>query len=283
MKKLVFLAGFVLAAAQVMSQESEKITVEIGSKGIKVVNHKTGDSTNVEVNVNLDDEPEEEKKEKKIKTGLQKTANWSSFDFGVGMLYRPDWTNDFANQPYLDFDPAKSWTFNLNIFEHYFGLLGRNKENVGLVTGLGFNFSHFGYNGNYTINYAADSLFGFVDPDRKYSRNRLRAAYLQVPALLQFNIPAGKNKSDNFHLSMGVVGGVRIGSRLGQRFIENSNEVNIKEKQGEYFFNSFKADATVRLGYGDFGFFASYNLIPLFKTNVVEDVRNLSFGLMMNF
>ena len=283
MKKLVFLAGFLLATGQIMAQANEKVTIEIGSEGVKVINHKTGDSTFVEApNRGHEDEPEKDE-DKKVKTGISNKANWSSFDFGVGMLYRPDWTNNFNNQPYLDFDPAKSWTFNLNIFEHYFGLLGKEKQNVGIVTGLGFNFSHFGYNNNYTISYDADSISGIVDDTRKYSRNRLRAADLQLPLLMQFNSPSGKDKSGNFHLSAGVVGGIRIGSRLRQRYIENDNEFDIKDKRGDFFFNSFKADATVRVGYGDFGVFASYNLIPLFRTTVVEDVRNVSFGLMMNF
>ncbi len=280
MKKLILLAGMFLATSQIMAQENEKITVEIGSEGIKVINHKTGDSTTVDVKMSGDEPADED--DKKVKTGISNNANWSGFDFGVGMLFRPDWSNNFATQPYLDFDPAKSWTFNLNIFEHYFGIAGKDKQNFGFVTGLGFNLSHFGYNRNYTIVYDADSIHGFVDANRNYKRNRLRAAYLQVPALMQVNFK-GKNSKENFHLSMGVVGGVRIGSRLRQRYIENSNEFNIKEKRGDFFFNSFKADATVRFGYGDFGAFASYNLIPLFKTDVIEPVSNLSFGLMLNF
>jgi hypothetical protein len=283
MKKLVIL-GFLLAVINPSAgQENEKIIVEIGSKGIKVINQKTGDSTNVEVNVSMGDGFDNLKSEKKYKTAISKNANWSSFDFGVNVLFRPDWTNDFAKQPYLDFDPAKSWTFNFNVFEHYFGIAGKERQNFGLVTGLGFNLSHFGYNRNYTIVYDADSIHGFVDPNKNFSRNRLRAAYLQVPALLQFNIPAGQKNSDNFHVSLGVVGGVRIGSRLRQRYIENSSEFNIKEKRGQYFFNSFKTDAIIRLGYKDFGVFAGYNLIPLFDTRVVEPVHNLSFGLMLNF
>ena len=283
MKKLVFVAGLLLATQQSMSQENEKITIEIGSNGVKVIDHKSGDSTHVDVKIQLDDEPKEEKKDPKLKTGINKNANWSSFDFGVGMLFTPEWENNFSAQPYLDFDPAKSWTFNLNFFEHYFGIAGKEKQNFGIVTGLGFNLSHFGYNRNYTIVYDADSIFGFMDDNRKYSRNRIRASYLQIPALLQFNIKGGKKSEDNFHLSMGVVGGVRIGSRLTQRYIQNSEEFNIKDKRGQYFFNPFKADATIRLGYSDFGAFVSYNLIPLFNTNVVEPVHNLSFGLMLNF
>lgn len=283
MKTLVLLAGFVLATAQVTGQENEKITVEIGSRGIKVINHQSGDSTQIDVKIGMDDEPENNREKSTPKTGISKNANWSSFDFGVGMLFTPEWENSFSSQPYLDFDPAKSWTFNLNFFEHYFGLLGKEKQNVGLVTGLGFNLSHFGYKRNYTIVYDADSIHGFADPNRNYSRNRLRATYLQVPALLQINFPASKNSKENFHLSMGVVGGVRIGSRLTQRYIENANQFKIKDKRGQHFFNPFKADATVRIGYGDFGAFVSYNLVPLFETSVVEPVHNLSFGLMLNF
>lgn len=282
MKKLVMLAGFALATGQLFAQETEKITVEIGSEGVKVINHKTGDSTHVDVKIAGNMEEPDDSEDKKVRTGISKTANWSGFDFGVNMLYRPDWSSNFGSQPYLDFDPAKSWTFNLNVFEHYFGIAGKNKQNLGIVTGLGFNLSHFGYNRNYTINYDADSISGIVDPNRSYSRNRLRAAYLQVPALVQINLK-GKNSKENFHLSMGVVGGVRIGSRLRQRYIENSSEFNIKEKRGDYFFNAFKADATIRLGYDDFGIFASYNLIPLFKTSVVEPAHNVSFGIMLNF
>jgi hypothetical protein len=274
MKKLVLLAGFFLAAGQITAQE-EKVKVEISEKGIRVINSETGDSTFVELE-------EDEEGEKKLKTGISERANWSSFDFGVGMIFTPDGQRNFSDQPYLDFDPARSWTFNLNIFEHYFGIAGKNKDNFGIVTGLGFNFSHFGYNRNYTINYNADSINGFVDNSRNYSRNSIRAAYLHAPLLLQFNIK-GKENGDNFHLGLGMVGGVRIGSRLRQKYIENSQEFNIKDKRGQYFFNPFKAEATVRLGYGDFGAFASYNLVPLFDTQVINPVHNLSFGLMLCF
>lgn len=268
MKKLVILVLFFASTVHVSAQiEQPPTNIE--------------DTNRVDI---YDDNPEDEpeinfiEEFNEIRTGISRNSNWSGLDFGVGMLFTPNWESNFVDQPHLDFDPARSWTVNLNFFEHYFSIAG---DYFGLVTGLGANWSHFGYRRNYTINYDEDSIGGFVDPNRKYSKNRIRAAYLQIPLLFQINLKS--KTADNFHLSFGVVGGVRVGSNLKQKFLENSNKFKINEKRGDFHFNAFKADATVRLGFGDWGAFASYNLVPLFNTNVVEPVHNLSFGLMFNF
>lgn len=282
MKKLIVFAGFVLASGFSYAQKEEKIVIKVVKNNEEIQINENGDTTIVIVEEEVEifnSGSGSPKSDKPLKTGVSNKANWSGFDMGVSILFTPDWQSGFSDTPHLDFDPAKSWTFNLNFFEHYFSIAG---DNFGLVTGLGANWSHFGYSRNYTINYDADSIHGFVDPDRRYSKNRIRAAYLQIPLLFQINLK-GKKSSENFHLSFGVVGGVRVGSQLKQRYLENSNSFKIKEKRGQYFFNPFKADATVRLGYGDWGAFASYNLVPLFDQNVVSPVHNLSFGLMFNF
>lgn len=278
MKKLMILAGFVLASGLSFAQKEERIVIKVVKNTEQVVVDENGDTTIVVVEeevelLNIDDG-----EEPTLKTGISNRANWSGLDFGVGMLFTPDWESNFSNTAHLDFDPAKSWTINFNFFEHYFPIAGNH---FGVVTGLGANWSHFGYRRNYTINYDADSINGFVDTNRNYSKNRIRAAYLQIPLLLQINL--GKKDGDNFHLSFGVVGGVRVGSQLKQKFMENNNSFKIKEKGGQYYFNPFKLDAPVRLGYGDWGAFASYNLVPLFDVSVVDPVHNLSFGIMFNF
>jgi hypothetical protein len=281
MKKLMFLAGFVLASGLGFAQKEEKVVIKVIKNNEEIRINENGDTTIVQVEEEVEifnSGNEAPRSDKPIKTGVSKRSNWSGFDMGVNMLFTPERTSDFNGTPHLDFDPAKSWTFNFNFFEHFFSLY---KDGFGVVTGLGVNLSHFGYRGNYTVNYDMDSIFGFVDPNRSYSRNRLRAAYLQIPLLLQINFPA--KSSDNFNLSYGFVGGVRIGSRLRQKYIENNQSFDIKEKRGQYFFNSFKADATIRLGYGDWGAFVNYSIVPLFDKNVVDPVYNFSFGLMFNF
>jgi hypothetical protein len=281
MKKLIVFAGFVLASGFSYSQKEEKIVIKVVKNNEEIQINENGDTTVVVVEEEVEifnSASGTPKSDKPLKTGISNKANWSGFDMGVSMLFTPERTNDFSATPHLDFDPAKSWTFNLNFFEHFFSIY---KNGFGVVTGLGVNMSHFGYRGNYTVNYDADSIYGFVDQTRNYSRNRLRASYLQVPLLLQINMPT--KSGENFHLSYGFVGGVRIGSRLRQKYIENNQSFDIKEKRGQYFFNSFKADATIRFGYGDWGAFVNYSVIPVFDQSVVDPVNNFSFGLMFNF
>jgi hypothetical protein len=321
MKKLALLllcglVGLNATAQEEEKKKPEKVVIEIGKGGVTIVNAE-GDTTQIILKTTglSQEELEEEEIEgsleeieralegaleelenaleemedtmecnvqkdsyRKIGTGIFQEANWSGIDFGVGILTRPDYSTGFSATPYLDFDPARSWTINFNFYEHYFGIV---KDRVGIVTGLGLNWSHFGYNKNYTFDYSNDTIVGVLDSTRNYRRNRIRAMYLQAPLLIQFNVP-GKNGS-NFHLSAGVVGGVRIGSQLKQKFTEGSVSSKNKVRGGNYYFNPFKLDAMLRMGIGDWGIFASYNLIPLFNTNVVEPVHNVAFGLSYNF
>jgi hypothetical protein len=311
MKKLALflwcgLIGLNLTAQEEEKKKPEKVVIEIGKGGVIIVNEE-GDTTQIIMKIPGMNEMEEEdlsddeireswkietsndslvlenqdntkKKSKEIKTGISQNANWLGIDFGVGILTRPDYSTGFSATPYLDYDPARSWTINFNFYEHYFGIV---KDRVGIVTGLGLNWSHFGYNKNYTFDYSNDSIVGILDSTRNYRRNRIRATYLQTPLLIQFNVP-GKNSS-NFHLSAGVVLGVRVGSQLKQKFTQGSIESKNKVRGGQYYFNPFKLDAMLRMGLGDWGIFASYNLIPLFNPNIIEPVHNVAFGLSYNF
>ena len=103
---------------------------------------------------------------------------------------------------------------------------------------------------------------------------------LNKTLLLQFN--TSKNEDKNFHLAAGVIGGVRVGSKLVQKFDVFGKESKNKSK-GVYNLNSFQAIATVRMGYNDIGLFANYNLLPLFEKGKAEEVFPLTIGVSMHF
>jgi len=72
-----------------------------------------------------------------------------------------------------------------------------------------------------------------------------------------------------------------------EEILKAFKEIYSKEFQeklkGTYGLNSFKLDGTVRLGYGSWGAFASYSLLPLFDTAKTTEVYPLTFGLSLNF
>jgi hypothetical protein len=118
MKNLVIFAGFVLASGLSYAQKEEKIVIRIIKNNEEIQINENGDTTVVgvveEVEI-FNSGTGKPISDKPLKTGVSNKANWSGFDVGVGMLMTPERTSDFSSTPHLDFDPAKSWTFNINL------------------------------------------------------------------------------------------------------------------------------------------------------------------------
>ena len=112
-----------------------------------------------------------------------------------------------------------------------------------------------------------------------YTKNKLKATYLTVPLLLEFNSNADADKS--FYVAAGVVGGVKIASRYKRAYDDGKS--NISSQKGQFGLQTFRLDGTVRIGYGDWGAFASYGLLPLFYTTNNPQANPLIFGLTLNF
>jgi hypothetical protein len=153
-----------------------------------------------------------------------------------------------------------------NIYKHY----------VGLTTGFGVNFTQIGISNNQHLRANSDSLWLIPDSVNNFSKNKLRATYLQIPLLLEFNTNADEDKS--FYVATGVIGGIRVGSAVIQKLDGDKDKF-----KGTYGLNPFKCDATVRIGYAGWGAFANYALLPLFDTDVTAEAFPLTFGISKTF
>ena len=185
--------------------------------------------------------------------------------------------NNFSDHPYWNNDAAKSQVWNLNLFEHKFNF---GTPYVGLTTGLGFSFTSVAFKNNYLIQSTADSVYAVMDTVHNYSKNKLKASYLTIPLMLEFNTSADEDKS--FYLAAGVIGGVRLTSKTKRQGEFDGKEFKEKVK-GPFNLNPFKLDAAVRFGYADWGVFANYSLLPLFDQGKTVDLYPLTFGLSLNF
>ena len=281
MKKILLIPIFFFAWLLSHGQENEKSNepdttrMNIGKTEIIFVNHenKSSDIEDSEEPIDtLDASPSEEEQE-------YNEAHWAGLDLGFNMLLNNQNTTNFGAHDYWQNDPAKSINFNLNLLEHKFSIY---KNYVGITTGLGFGFTQIGFKNNYILQSTKDSLFAISDTVVNYSKNKLRAAYFQVPLMLEFCSSADDNH--NFYLAAGVVGGVRMTSRIKQigKEIGTGKEFEFVNK-GTYGLNPFKLDAAVRIGYEDWGVFASYSLLPVFDTKMTDEIHPFVFGLSFNF
>ncbi|MGJ8660695.1 MAG: porin family protein [Bacteroidota bacterium] len=203
-------------------------------------------------------------------------AHWAGLDFGFNMLTDGNGGTKFPGYKYWENDPAHSIYFNVNFAEKKIKII---QEYVGITTGIGFNFNQVAFNNNYVLMDSVDTIVGVISP-QNYSKNKLRAAYLQIPILLEFN--TNKDNDKGVYLAAGVIGGVRLSSRV-KRVGEIDGDKFIEKTKGTYALNPFKCDLTARVGYGDFGAFVNYSVLPLFNTDKTTEVYPVTFGVSLNF
>ena len=249
--------------------EPDTTKMKVGNKEIIIITHP-----NEDFDLDSEDDSEDESPKRKRKSD----AHWAGVDLGFTILMNDNFNTDFATTPYWKNDPARSIVWNLNLLEHKFNF---GTPFVGLTTGVGFSFTSVAFRDGYIINSSTDSLFAVVDTVNTYSKNKLKASYLTIPLLLEFNISTNSDK--NFYLAAGVVGGVRMTSKIKRNGeFADGKEFEEREK-GTYSLSPFKLDAALRMGYGSFGVFANYSLLPLFESGKTVEVYPLTFGLSLNF
>lgn len=276
--KTILLSGmaiFSLICVNAQENKPDTTRLNLGETEVLIIKNQKGTLVidgNTEPSDSLASKSSEEEKEETSHDG-----HWAGIDMGVTMLMNNQFKASFPNDLQWENDPAKSFYWNINLIDHRFNLY---KEHIGITTGLGVNFTQIGLRNNYILRENADSLWAVPDSINVYAKNKLRMTYLQIPLLLEFNTSSDEDKT--FYFAAGVIGGIRIGSSLKRK-----NEVKGFESKevlkGTYGINAFKLDGTVRIGYGQWGAFANYSLIPLFDTKKTAEAQALTFGLTLNF
>lgn len=252
---------------------------------------KESDTTRInmgEVEILLIDHSKDKKEEKETKDTLtyatgkdnkfgRKEAHWAGVDFGFRTMLNDNFTPDFENNVFLENNIAQSMVWNINFLERKFPII---QHHLGFTTGLGFSFTQFAFNNNYIINTTGPEITAAVDPIYTYSKNKLNATYLTLPLLLEFC--SSNYEDEGFYFNAGVVGGVKIYSRIHREgsFDGKTFDESVK---GDYEINPFILNSAARIGYKGLGLFVDYSLLSYFKPNKTDNVHPLTFGLSLNF
>jgi hypothetical protein len=253
-KSISVSAGTVLAPDTLKKDTS---IVRIGKKDIKVIDHDGG------TEIIWGKGKHKENKSDKF------NGHWEGFELGFNAFDKPDYSL-YQVKDFMSLNQGKSIEFNINFYELNIGLAGKG---VGLVSGMGLSFNSYRFDNPYTLkkepSMTVPVLLGYDD----LSKTKLAVSYLNVPLLLEFQIPVNQ-KEGRLFINAGLIGGVKLGSHTKVKH----GDIKDKDKSG-FNLNSFKYAATARIGYKDISLFANYSFTPLFQTGKGPGLTPFTIGI----
>ncbi len=242
------------------SSDQDTAIVRIGKKDVKVIDHDGG--TEIVWGSG---------KHGKKRSG-KFTGHWEGLGIGFNGFDKADYSLYDGND-FMSLNQGKSLEIDLNSFQMNIGLV---KSYVGLVSGLGLSMNNYRFENPYTLQKGQNMTEAHLLEYDNLSKSKLLTTYLNVPLLLEFQIPVNNNDGRLF-VNAGVIGGVKIGSHTKVKYGDTKD----KDRSG-FNINSFKCEAAAMVGYKDFCLFAKYSLTPMFQAGKGPDLTPFTVGILLN-
>jgi len=253
---------------QVIDQP-DSTTSRVGDKEIRIV--ERNDDTDIRIqDVDCDDDDEIH--------NPRFRGHWAGFEWGINNFLDSD--NSLSREQdawFMDLNTGRSWAININFAQYS---LGFGTSHVGLLTGLGLEFSNYFFDNDNTIHemsdlIVADSLDGNV------SKSKLTTTYLRVPLILEVQFP-NTIRAHRVFLSAGIVAGLKLGSHTKVVYKDDGGK-NKDKNRDDFNINPFRYGLTARLGFGNMSFFGDYYFSPLFVEDKGPELHPFTVGLSFNF
>jgi len=277
MKKVVLLAAaaLVLLGLNSYGQDPDTSKIRIGNKKYTVI---VDDDKQIKIITDEDEQVITEdirgKRRHEHKTKRRMDGTWGGFELGVANFINTDYKFALpSGGEFMDLKVANSLDFNFNFAEKSLGII---KNYVGIVTGLGLQYTNYRFTDDFSLTKMDDGILA-KPTDVDLFKNRLSIWHLNLPLMVEFQIPVyGENK--RIKLAAGVIGGLRIGSRQVQKFMVNDEKQKIKIRD-DFYLRNFNYGFTARVGYGDVALFANYYPQTLFENCMGPEIYPVTVGI----
>jgi hypothetical protein len=127
--------------------------------------------------------------------------------------------------------------------------------------------------------------------------NKMVVSYLNVPLLFEYQTNRYR-RLNSFHVALGVIAGVRIGSYTKQEYDNKEETYSLVDNygntvatfdvehytvrdRGSYHLSPFKVDAAFRVGWSHLNLFATYSLTPMFQKEQGPELYPFTVGISL--
>jgi hypothetical protein len=257
-----------------ITENDSMVNIRVGNRGLKILESLEGDGTRIKVEKYNDAEQDHNEAdrdrnydynndERPHRSGFR--GNWSGVELGLNN-YTTSRSSQVIPDPidYMTLHSGKSVNFNVNFAQLNLGIT----RHVGFVTGVGFTWNNYRFDGNNNIVKGDNGMIVMLDPGEGLEKSKLTTLYMHIPFLFEFQIPVSRN-----HLSIatGPIGAVKLASHSKMLF-EDKHKV---KSNSDFNLNMLRYGATVRAGYSNFNLYGTYYLTPLFRSGDGPDGYNL--------
>jgi len=169
-----------------------------------------------------------------------------------------------------------------------------------MLTGLGFEWHNYRFSNDVWLEMEGGALQYYYIVGTPVKKTKLTVSYMTVPLIFEFQTNS-KSRANSFHVGLGVVGGLRIGSHTKVKFENKNAEYSLtnpligplpdtptytsskrkKKNYDDFYLNPLKLDATVRIGWANINLFATYSLFPMFRENRAPELYPWAIGITL--
>lgn len=159
---------------------------------------------------------------------------------------------------------------------------GSPRWSVGFGLGVGTSNMYF-KNTVVDIKSRTSTLpFTNTDSINHFKKYKLTTTFLELPVELRFTLHPEK-EAKSFKAAIGFKAGTMLSVHTKGKNLVDKNGASVNnytEKQrAKGFFNTTRLAATVRIGYGNFSVFGSYQVNNILKDGVGPDMKLMQIGL----
>jgi hypothetical protein len=208
----------------------------------------------------------------KIKNPNSFEGHWRSVEVGFNGFDKPDYSM-YGGIEFMKLNQGDSHEWSINCSQVSIGLY---KNYIGFVSGLGFSFNDYQFELPYTLTRGSQRTEPVLLDPENLSLTKLSVAYVQVPLLLEFQVPVNHHQT-RVYINAGVVGGVKTASHTKVKYGKTKD----KDHSG-FNINSFKYAATARIGYDKIGLFGTYSMTPLFESGKGPELTPFTLGFSIH-
>lgn len=261
----------------VRSEKIDTVHIRVGKHAVEIISKN--ERTRIDVERIDEFESKWEKRQKKVEQRKSKRfdGHWSGIDFGGNQLLGTTYPKELYPDGTIDFLttlPENSFEVNVNMFEYSFGFTSW----FGFVTGLGLNFNDYKFKNRVSLTKDNNSVIQPVLlPEGDFRYSKLSTTFITMPLLLEVQI-SGHNPNQKLFLAAGVIGGVKIHEHVKYRIGDER-----KRDNGDYNISPLRWGYTARIGFDNFGIYATYYNTPLFIADKGPETTPLTLGITLTF